>query len=194
VGIHARFVGTPLWSDRSGNHSWVEVWDEGWHFTGAAEATGDELDNAWFVERAATAQRDVPRHAIYAVSFRATPLRFPLIWDRSIDFVRAVNVTDRYQALGQPLPAGQTAVMVRVIDPASQDRCAANICVRDSAGQLVFQGQTKDERFDANDHTTVALPKNQIFEFEVEHDNQVTRTQVDTTAPPPLVTIRIAEE
>ena len=44
VGVPARFVGTPLWSDGSGNHSWVEVWDDGWHFTGAAEPTGDELD------------------------------------------------------------------------------------------------------------------------------------------------------
>ena len=51
-GIPARFVGTPLWSDNSGNHSWVEVWDNGWHFTGAAEPTGDELDKAWFIDRA----------------------------------------------------------------------------------------------------------------------------------------------
>ena len=26
-GIPARFVGTPLWSDNSGNHSWIEVWE-----------------------------------------------------------------------------------------------------------------------------------------------------------------------
>ena len=41
VGVPARFVGTPLWADKSGNHSWVEVWDKGWHFTGAAEPAGD---------------------------------------------------------------------------------------------------------------------------------------------------------
>ena len=58
VGVPARFVGTPRWSDGSGNHSWVEVWDDGWHFTGAAEPTGETLDQAWFVSRAATAQRD----------------------------------------------------------------------------------------------------------------------------------------
>ncbi|MCA9404676.1 MAG: transglutaminase domain-containing protein, partial [Candidatus Omnitrophica bacterium] len=36
VGIPARVVGTPLWSDRSGNHTWFEVWEDGaWHFQDA---------------------------------------------------------------------------------------------------------------------------------------------------------------
>ena len=35
VGIPARFVGTPMWYNDSGNHSWVEIWDGEWHFTGA---------------------------------------------------------------------------------------------------------------------------------------------------------------
>ena len=42
-GVPARFVGAPLWTDGSGNHSWVEVWDDGWHFTGAAEPSGMDL-------------------------------------------------------------------------------------------------------------------------------------------------------
>ena len=37
VGVPARVVGTPMWSNNSGNHSWVEVWDGDWHFLGAAE-------------------------------------------------------------------------------------------------------------------------------------------------------------
>ncbi|MBN1421269.1 MAG: transglutaminase domain-containing protein [Planctomycetes bacterium] len=96
VGVPARFVGTPLWSDGSGNHSWVEIWDGEWHFTGAAEPTGEYLDRGWFVDRAAAARSDIARNAIYAVSFEWTPLRFPIIWRRGIDYVRAVNVTDRY--------------------------------------------------------------------------------------------------
>src|SRR5207249_10681198 len=36
VGIPARVVGTPLWSNLRGNHTWVEVWDGDWHFAGAA--------------------------------------------------------------------------------------------------------------------------------------------------------------
>ena len=96
VGVPARFAGTPLWTDKSGNHSWVEVWDKGWHFTGAAEPSGDRLDEAWFVGRAAAASLDDPRHAIYAVSYRRTPTAFPVVWDRAVDYVFAENVTDRY--------------------------------------------------------------------------------------------------
>lgn len=106
VGVPARFAGTPSWIDDSGNHSWVEVWsDGGWHYTGAAEAAGDRLDEAWFTERAQTARRDDPQYAIYAACWRRTPVTFPPAWrdgdadGPSVDApVHAVNVTDRYAA------------------------------------------------------------------------------------------------
>lgn len=104
VGVPARFVGTPSWIDDSGNHSWVEVWsDSAWHYTGAAEATDDRLDEAWFTERAQTARRDDPRYAIYAACWRRTPIIFPPAWndgDAGGPTVHAVNVTDRYAAAG----------------------------------------------------------------------------------------------
>ena len=96
VGVPARFAGTPRWADNSGNHSWVEIWDGEWHYTGAAEPAGGKLDRAWFTGRATTAQRDHRRHAIYATSFKRTAVTFPLAWRRNIDYVYAVNVTDRY--------------------------------------------------------------------------------------------------
>ncbi len=102
VAVPARFAGTPLWADRSGNHSWVEIWDGKWHFTGAAEPTGDNLDRAWFTDRAANAQPDHRLHAIYATSFKRTPLTFPLVWARRVNYVYAVNVTDRYAAPRPP--------------------------------------------------------------------------------------------
>ena len=165
VGVPARFVGIPLWSDRSGNHSWVEIWDDGWHFTGAAEPAGMELDKAWFVGRASQAQRDVPRHAIYAVSYRDTPTRFPLVWDRSIDYVHAVNVTDRYANRAKPLPADHLNAMFKVYR-GNGERCCVPIKVKDASGKVVFEGETKDESFDGNDHTTVALPIGKTFQVE----------------------------
>ena len=96
VGIPSRFAGTPLWTNKSGNHSWVEIWDGGWHYTGGGEPAGDKLDKAWFTGRAKTASRDHRLHAIYAASYKQTDQTFPLVWDRSIDYVYAVNVTDRY--------------------------------------------------------------------------------------------------
>ena len=51
VGVPARLVGTPLWADKSGNHTWVEIWDERWRFTGACEPDPNGLDRGWFVEK-----------------------------------------------------------------------------------------------------------------------------------------------
>ena len=66
VGIPARFVGTPMWYNNSGNHSWVEIWDNGWHFTGAFEPTGDRLNEGWFASLAARAVEGHPEYGIYA--------------------------------------------------------------------------------------------------------------------------------
>ena len=121
VGVPARFAGT-CWSDNSGNHSWTEVWDRGWHFTGAAEPAGDKLDQAWFTGKAAAARGDQPWYAIYAVSYRHTPLKFPFAWDPRIDYVYAVNVTDRYRGGAPRQPAGTVAVQFRVLDAAGGER------------------------------------------------------------------------
>ncbi len=178
VGIPSRFVGTPLWSDRSGNHSWVEVYDQGWHFTGAAEPAGDALDKAWFIGRAAKAQRDHRRHAIYAVSFRHTPQPFPMVWKRGVDYVHSVNVTDRYTQLGQSLPPGYVNLMFRVLDGASGDRCSAPLMLKESDGVVIFEGESKDERFDANDHLTIAVPEGKTFQLSIpsETGEPLTRT------------------
>jgi hypothetical protein len=167
VGIPARFVGT-FWSDNSGNHAWTEVWDGGWHYTGSAEPSGDKLDQGWFAGRAAKASRDDPWHAIYAISYRRTPIRFPLVWDPDID-VYAVNVTDRYKNGGPTTPSGTIPVMFRVLDAAGGDRCAAALTIFDSTGRAVFKGTTKDERFDGNDHLVVDLPSGQEYRAEVSH-------------------------
>lgn len=98
LGIPARFVGTPMWANGSGNHSWVEIWDGDWHFTGAAEPDGDRLDRGWFVGNASAARADDPLHAIYATSFRRTGLSFPLSWNPEDDSIPAVDVTARYVA------------------------------------------------------------------------------------------------
>lgn len=96
VGIPARLAGTPQWADNSGNHSWVEIWDGTWHYTGGGEPSGDSLDQAWFTDKAATAQRDHCLYAIYATSFRHTDQPFPLAWNEHVKDVYAINVTDRY--------------------------------------------------------------------------------------------------
>lgn len=98
--IPARIVGTPMWTGKRGNHTWVEVWDGGhWHFIGAAESQA--LDQGWFVADAAAADVRDPRHWIYASSFKEAECLFPLAWDPSVDYVHAENVTQRYIDFGR---------------------------------------------------------------------------------------------
>ena len=82
VCVPARLVGTPLWANNRGNHTWIEIWDKDWHFTGACEPDPKGLDRGWFVGDAAQAKKDSPEHAIYAASFRKTQQHFPLVWAR----------------------------------------------------------------------------------------------------------------
>jgi hypothetical protein len=173
LAIPARFVGTPLWSDNSGNHSWVEVWDNGWHFTGAAEPSGDQLDQAWFIGRASTAKQDDLRHAIYAVSFQRTPLKFPMVWDRSIDYICAVNVTDRYTNIGFKIPEGTQMVSFRALDKQTSKRIVANLKVLDTDGKVIAEGKTKNESFDANDHLHFYLKQGQIYRVEYAFEETI---------------------
>lgn len=182
LGVPARFVGTPLWSDGSGNHSWVEIWDEGWHFTGAAEPSGDNLDDAWFVARASMARHDDPRTAIYATSFQRTPQNFPMVWGPFDTSVYAVNVTERYTRLSETLPEGVVRVMFKVIDRRG-GRVKAKITIADAAGDTVFDGYSNDDSFDANDHRTVKLKLDQAYTVRVMYGEAVlTQTCIPKSA------------
>jgi hypothetical protein len=122
VCVPARLVGTPLWASKRGNHTWVEVWDKGWHFTGACEPDPKGLDRAWFVGDAAHAIKGSPQHAIYAASFRKTGLAFPLVWAPGQKEVQAENVTDRYARKKMTLTPEQT----RQVEKAARDYYTAD--------------------------------------------------------------------
>jgi len=94
VGIPARMVGTPRWTDNSGNHTWVEVWDREWSFIGACEPS--KLNEGWFIDRASQADENNPRHRIYATSFRPAETYFPMVWKPGVSDVPAEDVTRRY--------------------------------------------------------------------------------------------------
>jgi hypothetical protein len=206
VGVPARLVGVPLWADSSGNHSWVEVWDDGWHFTGAAEPTEDRLDDGWFVDAASRAIPGVPGHSIYATSWVDTGIQFPLVWDEdgSLDYVHAVDVTERY-AGSAPTPEGRARVEFVVRDRTGR-RVPTRLTVRDvSTGRArkdlpggdvvsrlgnehsdpgmlrgsvaVFEGTTKSDSADGNDHLAVLLHESREYsvEFTTERGPKVLR-------------------
>jgi len=191
VGIPARFVGTPMWSNKSGNHSWVEVWSDGWHFTGACEPAGDDLDRGWFLGRASEADRDNPLHAIYAVSYRPTSQRFPVGWAPEQDWAWAVNVTDRYTQLKEVLPEGVVRVMVRCVH-ADQSRIPARVVVRDNDGGTIFEGICNDERFDTNDHLSIKVKLGEKYSLHLGHGGLATRRTVTIRQPGELFTIRLS--
>ncbi len=126
VGIPARMVGTPLWVNKKGNHTWVEVWDGQWRFVGACEP--GPLDRTWFNGIAAQADASKPVHRIYAASFARTDLKFPLVWDRNIDYVHAVDVTADYTM--------RRKVTIRLLDKPNGEPATGHIQLR-SGGQLV---------------------------------------------------------
>ena len=103
VGIPARIVGTPLWSDESGNHTWFEVWDHGtWRFIGAAEP--GPYDLCWFNDIA-------QKSKIYAASYAPAETWFPLSWDMENQDVPAIDVSERYRQTA-PTPPNPTRIVV----------------------------------------------------------------------------------
>lgn len=150
VGIPARAVGTPLWANERGNHTWIEVWDGDWHFTGADEYDKEGLDRGWFVGDAAQAKADVPKYAIYATSWKKDGLSFPMVWAPDSKEVAAVNVTSRY-AKTAPAAAPLANLGVRLFGQGKGDRVVAKIVVLDEAGKMLGESETKAGTADLND-------------------------------------------
>ena len=168
VGVPARFVGVPLWSDGSGNHSWVEIWDDGtWRFTGAAEPTGMDLDRGWFAGRARGAVRDDPRRAVWATTWNESPAHFPMVWAGGDTSVRAVNVSDRYTADPVEIPEGHGRLYVRLRDLDSGRRLAMPAILMID-GNEIARGRTRDDSFDANDHLEFMVPLGSDVEVRFE--------------------------
>ncbi len=109
VGVPARMAGIPKWTNKPGNHMWVEIWDGAWHFTGACEHDKKGLDRAWFLGDAAFANKDSIDNAIYAASFKRTKTTFPLVWAPGAKEIFAENVTERYTR-GKNGPKAKTNV------------------------------------------------------------------------------------
>ena len=173
VGVPARIVGTPLWSNNSGNHTWVEIWDGSWLFTGAAEQNPNGFNRGWFVDNASKAIKDDQRYAIYATSFKKTNLNFPLSWAKDVDHVSAINVTDSYTQNAKPVKISGLSLMVDVYDKPLGERVSAKVIIADAENKNVtFNGISKGDTADMNDHLFFQLPKQKTYVLEVEYRNQ----------------------
>lgn len=160
VGVPTRLVGTPNWSDKRGNHTWIEIWDKKWRFTGACEPDPAGLDRGWFVGDAAKAQKDNPEHAIYAASFKKSDVHFPLVWARDKKTVPGENVTDRY-AKSEKKETFQLSI--RIVD-AKGKRVAVAVSV---SGATKHEGASKGESADLNDFLSFELKPGQDYTVKV---------------------------
>lgn len=169
VGVPARLAGTPNWADNRGNHTWVEIWDQRWHFTGAAEPDARGLDHAWFEADAARATKGSKDHAIYALSFQKTSLPFPMDWNADAEPVSAIDVTDRYAQPAKTTSAGKTRLLVKVQEGPGGKRVSAQVRVSDLAdARFVLEGTSRDETHDANDVLSFEVPQERTYLLQVE--------------------------
>ena len=166
VCVPARIAGTPLWANKTGNHTWVEIWDQDWHFTGACEQDKNGLDRGWFVGNAAEAKKDSFEHAIYASSFRKTKQHFPLVWAMGYKEVPAENVTERYTKKAAPKPA-TVRVSIRVLN-AMKKRVELTVTVQNIAElKLGVEGTSRGESADLNDLLTFDLEPGKEYQVTV---------------------------
>ena len=162
VGIPARFVGTPSWYNNSGNHSWVEIWDGEWHFTGAAEPTEDRLNESWFEDLASKAEKGSDKYGIFAATWEHTDIYFPMDWLPGVKEYNAIDVTNRYKSSlvdDQFVP-----IRIRALD-SSGNRQQVKVIIY-GENNFTKQGFSKDETCDANDHLTFMVPKGETFTLQ----------------------------
>jgi len=159
VGVPARIAGVPEWAQKEGNHTWVEIWDGDWFFTGADEYDKNGLNRAWFNSDAArTVTSTNPLHQIYATSWRRTGQYYPLAWDRAARDVPGVNVSARYAAFAVNTNATGTVVHVRLRDKADGERLSAEVELRSASGRLLSHDHTRAGTADLNDMPDFTLP------------------------------------
>ncbi len=162
VGIPARAVGTFVWMNERGNHTWTEIWDGDWHFTGADEYDAAGLDRGWFVGDAGQAKENDRRHAIFATSWKRDGVYFPMVWAKDSQAVAAVNVTARY---AKETPSGSSEAVtpisslgIRLLEKPHGTRLVAKVRAIDPSGKVLAEGETKAGRADLNDMPRLVLP------------------------------------
>lgn len=163
VGVPARIAGTALWANKRGNHTWVELYDGGWFFTGADEYHKKGLNRAWFTGDASKAIASDWRHAIWASSWKKSGSHFPMVWALKDKSVAAVNVTDRY-AKAVTKNGSDVVLNLRVWDRRGGERIVAKISLVGNAETVTSKAGTSD----LNDMATLKVSADSSHQLEVE--------------------------
>lgn len=164
-GIPARLAGVKNWRKKRGNHTWVEVWSDGWHHVGAAEP--NELDRVWFAGDVAHAVSGSEDYGVWATTWSRTPHRFPMAWSTGRSEVFAVETTSRYLP---KVPTTDDAQSVRVsmrVRLESGERIAVPVRVVCNEKDVTFEGMSRDESADTNDILAFKLTRQSTWTIYV---------------------------
>jgi predicted esterase len=167
VGIPARAAGTPMWWNNSGNHTWVEIWDKEWHFTGADEYKENGLNHGWFTQHAAKADAEDPLHSIYATSWKRDGGFFPLVWSPRSRSVAGVNVTGRYAVKTARIP---TTIGIRFLD--GNERIVRKGALTTASGFPLGEFETKAGTADLNDTPRLVVTPGESYRLRFEIDGK----------------------
>tara|TARA_B100001250_G_C19738910_1_gene762122 strand:- start:242 stop:1351 length:1110 start_codon:yes stop_codon:yes gene_type:complete len=170
VGIPARFVGTSMWYNNSGNHSWVEIWDNGWHFTGAAEPVDNLLNVGWFTNNASKAIAGDQKYGIFAVTWNKTNHFFPMDWLPDIKTYNGIDITQKYNLFYNESNLDLIPIAFRVFDKYGQ-RKEEEIRVL-GPNNYCFIGKSKGETNDLNDHFIIMLPRGKVFTANFKEESK----------------------
>jgi hypothetical protein len=195
VGVPARVTGTPMWSNMRGNHTWVEIWDGGWHYAGAAEADSEGLDHGWFTHDASEAKKESAEHSIYSTSFRKTGLAFPMVWSPGTKWVSAVNVTDRYTPSVVPTDSGLVRLLVKVLDAPAGKRVVADVTVAETGNPAgALKAKSRGETSDLNDIASFEVAPGKTYIIAARVDGKSTQRELAlSTNRQELVTLALAD-
>ncbi|MHC5026088.1 MAG: transglutaminase domain-containing protein [Planctomycetota bacterium] len=193
VGVPARIAGVANWHDKRGNHTWVEIWDGDWHFTGADEYNAQGLNRAWFAGDARKAQPGSVEHAVWATSWAATGAHFPMVWNPDDTGVPAVDVTRRYvgdTVAGTPAATGAAAAGARVLHvrlwtTTGGERISARVEALDADGNVIDQGTTRDGSADLNDMPALTVSGDDALRLRISNAESVRTVDVAPNANGP---------
>ena len=188
VGIPARAIGTPLWWDKSGNHTWVEIWDKGWHFMGADEYDAKGLNHGWFIDHASKAHADDLMHAIYATSWKRDGGNFPMVWSPRSASVGGVNVTERYTVKAAP---ADITIGVRFFE--GEERSVRKGSLTSEAGFVLGGFETKAGTADLNDTPRLMVTPGKNYRLRFEIDGTAMETAPFKTGDKGMFDVRAAD-
>ena len=206
VHVPARLTGIPKWSNKRGNHTWVEVWDKGdWHFTGAAEYNAEGLDRAWFKRDASLADKSKRINSIYSISFARTDTVFPMVWSRDREnAVYAVNVTDRYAPPNKEVTKADPSkiqVRIRVWNADRSERVATKVTVipvddkKESDSTAELSGTSPTSTADMNDMLEFQLQRGADYELQIKNGDELQTQRFTTTdTANQLVEVQLSDE